>query len=55
MTDPFSRLPETTRAAVRALLLAELTAAGRRARAAGCSPEVLTAVFEARRRSVENG
>ncbi|MDX3195707.1 hypothetical protein PV458_45530 [Streptomyces sp. MN03-5084-2B] len=55
MTDPSSRLPEATRAAVRALLLAELTAAGRRARAAGCSPEALTAVFEARRRSVEDG
>jgi hypothetical protein len=52
---PFSRLPEPIRAAVRAVLLAELTAAGRRARAAGCSPEALTAVFEARRRSVEDG
>ncbi|WP_410613416.1 hypothetical protein [Amycolatopsis sp. lyj-109] len=55
MTDPCSRLPEATRAAVRAALLAELTAAGRRARAAGCAPEVLTAVFEARRRSLEDG
>ncbi|MEV6447792.1 hypothetical protein [Amycolatopsis sp. NPDC051716] len=55
MSDPCSRLPEATRAAVRALLLAELTAAGRRATAAGCAPEVLTAVFEARRRSVEDG
>ncbi|MFB9688883.1 hypothetical protein [Amycolatopsis plumensis] len=55
MTDPCSRLPEATRAAVRALLLAELTAAGRRVRAAGCSPEALTAVFEARRRAVEDG
>ncbi|WP_167455318.1 hypothetical protein [Amycolatopsis kentuckyensis] len=55
MTDPCSRLPEATRAAVRALLLAELTAAGHRARAAGCTPEALTAVFEARRRSIEDG
>ncbi|WP_410645441.1 hypothetical protein [Amycolatopsis sp. lyj-346] len=55
MTDPLPRLPEATRAAVRAVLLAELTAAGRRARAAGCTPEALTALFEARRRSLENG
>ncbi|MDQ7807831.1 hypothetical protein Q5425_29195 [Amycolatopsis sp. A133] len=56
MTEaPLSRLPEQTRAAVRALLLAELTAAVTRARAAGCPAEVLTAVFEARRRSVEPG
>lgn len=58
MTDaasPLSRLPEPTRTAVRALLLAELTAAGRRARAAGCPVEVLTAVFEARCRLVEEG
>ncbi|MEV7094276.1 hypothetical protein AB0M80_15735 [Amycolatopsis sp. NPDC051045] len=52
---PLSRLPEATRAAVRALLLAELTAAVRRARTAGCPPEALTAAFEARRRSVEEG
>jgi len=52
---PCTRLPHATRAAVRALLLAELTAAGHRARAAGCTPEVLTAVFEARRRSIEDG
>ncbi|MEU4249298.1 hypothetical protein AB0F15_17995 [Amycolatopsis sp. NPDC026612] len=52
---PLSRLPEATRTAVRALLLAELTAAGRRARAAGCPPELLTSVFEARRRSVDPG
>ncbi|WP_206790519.1 hypothetical protein [Amycolatopsis sp. MtRt-6] len=55
MTDPLPRLPEATRAAVRALLLAELTAAGRRARAAGCPPDVLTALFEARSRSLEDG
>lgn len=58
MTDaaaPLSTLPEATRAAVRALLLAELTAAGRRARAAGCPPEVLMALFEARGRSLEDG
>jgi hypothetical protein len=55
VSDLCPRLPEATRAAVRALLLAELTAAGRRATAAGCAPEVLTAVFEARRRSVEDG
>jgi hypothetical protein len=40
---------------VRALLLAELTAAVRRARAAGCPPETLTAAVEARRRSIEDG
>ncbi|MEU0532028.1 hypothetical protein [Amycolatopsis tolypomycina] len=58
MTDaaaPLSTLPEATRAAVRALLLAELTAAGRRARAAGCPPDVLTSVFDARSRSLEDG
>ncbi|HET6709065.1 hypothetical protein [Amycolatopsis sp.] len=55
MTDPLPRLPEATRAAVRALLQAELTAAGRRLRAAGCPPEVLTALFEARSRSLEDG
>ncbi|RSM42709.1 hypothetical protein DMA12_21050 [Amycolatopsis balhimycina DSM 5908] len=54
MTEPAAprtRLPHATRAAVRALLLAELVAAGMRARAAGCPPEVLAAVFDARRRS----
>jgi hypothetical protein len=43
------RLPDAVRAAVRALLLAELAAAGRRAQAAGCSPEVLAELFETRR------
>ena len=54
MTEPAAprtRLPHATRTAVRALLLAELAAAGRRARAAGCPPEVLAAVFDARRKS----
>jgi hypothetical protein len=40
---------------VHALLLAELTAAAERARAAGCPPETLTAAVEARRRSIEDG
>lgn len=48
-----SRLPEATRASVRALLLAELTAAAERARAAGCPPEALTALSEARSRSLQ--
>jgi hypothetical protein len=48
---PRTRLPHATRAAVRALLLAELVAAGTRARAAGCPPEVLAAIFDARRKS----
>ncbi|WP_103348090.1 hypothetical protein [Amycolatopsis sp. CA-128772] len=49
---PPARLPEPARAAVREVLLAELTAAAARARAAGCSPETLAAVFEGRRRRV---
>jgi hypothetical protein len=49
------RLPDATRAAMREVLLAELTAAGARARMAGCPPEVLAAVFDARRRAVVDG
>ncbi|WP_290056131.1 hypothetical protein [Amycolatopsis solani] len=53
---PLRRIPDAARAAMRAVLLAELTAARRRAQAAGCSPEVLTRVFEARRsRLAEDG
>ncbi|UOX89844.1 hypothetical protein MUY14_04175 [Amycolatopsis sp. FBCC-B4732] len=48
-TAPLRRIPDPARAAIRALLLAELTAAHRRVEAAGCPPEVLTRVFEARR------
>ncbi|MEU5260577.1 hypothetical protein [Amycolatopsis sp. NPDC021455] len=48
---PRTRLPPATRTAVHAFLLAELVAAGKRARAAGCPPEVLAALFDARRRS----
>ena len=54
MTEPAAprtRLPHATRTAVRAFLLAELVAAVTRARAAGCPPEVLAALFDARRRS----
>ncbi|WP_033262527.1 hypothetical protein [Amycolatopsis vancoresmycina] len=49
---PPSRLPEPARAAVRAVLLAELTAAAARARAAGCPGETLVAALEARCRRV---
>ncbi|MEV4058163.1 hypothetical protein AB0J55_43745 [Amycolatopsis sp. NPDC049688] len=49
---PLSRLPEPARAAVRAVLLAELTAAAERARAAGCPGEKLAAAIEARCRRV---
>ncbi|MEQ0561012.1 hypothetical protein ABJI51_18155 [Amycolatopsis sp. NEAU-NG30] len=52
---PLMRLPDATRAAVHAVLLAELTAAGARARVAGWPPEVLAAVFDARRRVVVDG
>ncbi|MEV6872038.1 hypothetical protein [Amycolatopsis sp. NPDC051128] len=53
---PLTRLPDAARTAVRALLLAELAAAGRRARAAGCPPEVLAELFDARRRlAAESG
>ena len=45
---PPARLPHATRTAVRALLLAELVSAGTRARAAGCPPEVLFEVLDAR-------
>jgi hypothetical protein len=45
------RIPHPTRAAVRAVLLAELASAGRRARAAGCPPEVLVDILEARLQS----
>ncbi|WIY01858.1 hypothetical protein QRX60_48970 [Amycolatopsis mongoliensis] len=45
---PPVRLPHTTRAAVRAVLLAELASAGTRARAAGCPPEVLFDILDAR-------
>ncbi|MGW4526632.1 hypothetical protein [Amycolatopsis sp. NPDC004378] len=45
---PPVRLPRATRAAVRAVLLAELTSAGMRARAAGCPPDVLFDVLGAR-------
>jgi hypothetical protein len=45
---PPTRLPAAARAEVRALLLAELTAAGSRARAAGCPPNVLFDVLDAR-------
>ena len=48
---PPMRLPHTTRAAVHAVLLAELLSAGTRARSAGCPPEVLSDVLEARLRS----
>jgi hypothetical protein len=55
-TAPLTRLPDAARAAVRALLQAELAAAERRARAAGCPPEVLAELFDARRWSaVEDG
>jgi hypothetical protein len=46
---PLRKLPAGTRTAVRALLLAELVAAGRRAQAAGCPSEVLAELFETRR------
>lgn len=49
---PFSRLSDTARRAVREVLLAELTAAAARARAAGCPGETLAAAFEARCRRV---
>jgi hypothetical protein len=49
---PFSRLPEPARLAVREVLLAELTAAAERARAAGCPGETLVAALEARCRRV---
>ncbi|MGW5719403.1 hypothetical protein ACWEVP_24755 [Amycolatopsis sp. NPDC003865] len=45
---PPTRLAERTRAAVRAVLLAELRSAGTRARAAGCPPETLFEVLDAR-------
>ncbi|WP_410673298.1 hypothetical protein [Amycolatopsis sp. cmx-4-68] len=45
---PPTRLSAAARAEVRALLLAELTAAGTRARAAGCPPDVLFDVLDAR-------
>lgn len=48
---PPMRLPDATRVAVRAVLLAELVSAGTRARAAGCPPEVLFDVLDARLRS----
>lgn len=48
---PPMRIPHPTRAAVRAVLLAELASAGRRARAAGCPPEVLVDILEARLQS----
>ncbi|WP_370965911.1 hypothetical protein [Amycolatopsis sp. cg9] len=46
---PLRRIPDPARAAIRALLLAELTAARRRWQAAGCPPDVLARVLEARR------
>ncbi|MET8847396.1 hypothetical protein [Amycolatopsis sp. NPDC004625] len=49
---PSSRLSDTARLAVREVLLAELTAAAARARAAGCPGETLAAAFEARCRRV---
>jgi len=53
---PLTRLPDAVRTAVRALLLAELAAAGRRARAAGCPPETLAELFDGRRRlAAEDG
>jgi hypothetical protein len=45
------RLADATRSSLRELLVAELAAAGARARAAGCPPEVLTEVLGARVRS----
>jgi hypothetical protein len=48
---PPTRLPHTTRVAVREVLLAELVSAGTRARAAGCAPDVLFDVLDARLRS----
>jgi len=45
---PPTRLAARTRAAVRAVLLAELSSAGSRARAAGCPPETLFEVLDAR-------
>lgn len=48
---PPMRLPHATRAAVRAVLLAELLSAGTRARAAGCPPDVLFDVLDVRLRS----
>ncbi|WP_372666853.1 hypothetical protein [Amycolatopsis kentuckyensis] len=52
---PPTRLAETTRAAVRAVLLAELTAADTRAQAAGWSRETLFEVLAARLDSVTGG
>ncbi|MGK3202903.1 hypothetical protein [Amycolatopsis sp. MEPSY49] len=49
---PPTRLADRTRAAVREVLLAELSLAGRRALAAGCSRETLFEVLDARLRSV---
>ncbi|WP_329044592.1 hypothetical protein OG738_25370 [Amycolatopsis sp. NBC_01488] len=46
------RLPHATRAAVRAVLLAELVSAEIRTRAAGCSPEALFDVLSVRLRTV---
>jgi hypothetical protein len=48
---PPMRLPHETRTAVHAVLLAALVSAGKRARAAGCPPEVLFDVLDARLRS----
>ena len=45
---PPARLPHPTRTALREVLLAELTSARTRARAAGCPPERLFAVLATR-------
>lgn len=46
------RLADATRSSLRELLVAELAAAGTRARAAGCPPEVLAEVLDVRSGSV---
>ncbi|MEU8632238.1 hypothetical protein AB0C38_08730 [Amycolatopsis sp. NPDC048633] len=52
---PPTRLPQATRADVRAVLLAELVSVETRAGAAGCPPEVLFDVLDARLRSAAAG
>ncbi|WP_328646972.1 hypothetical protein OHS58_02225 [Amycolatopsis sp. NBC_00348] len=42
------RLADATRSSLRELLIAELAAAGTRARDAGCPPEVLAELLDAR-------
>ncbi len=42
------RLADATRSSLRELLVAELAAAGTRARDAGCPPEVLTELLDVR-------